>query len=215
MSSSLNCVFCKNSDVDLLLFTEETLKKCRVILKHRKDHNLKFKDVVLPGDFLESGDHRQCYKSFTGLNKKYYLPKNKSIEKSTPKDEFINVVENSSVESSTTVQLNIPTIEPEASTSQHFNPTTTLIPDSITIPSPSILPELVEPVSSNVQDHIEQLENIDLFSDSNIEVDTDVNNTPQSFTCIYCDQKTKKHKSKRLPLISSDHQAFISRVKEL
>lgn len=214
MASPLNCVFCKNSDVNLILFTEETFKKCLVVLKHRIEHNLKFKDVVLPGDLFESGYHRQCYKSFTGLNKKYYLPKNKSIEKSTSTEKSLNIAENLSVESSTTVELEIRSIEPEASTSQDFNSTTTLIPDPITIPSPSILPELVEPVSSNAKDHIEHLENIDLLSNSNIEVDTEVSNTQNSLTSIYCGQKTKKHKSKRLPLISSDHTVFLSKVKE-
>lgn len=76
MASPSICVFCKYSDENLILFTEETLKKCRVVLKHRIEHNLKFKDVVLPGDLFESDYHRQCYKSLTGLNKKYYLPKN-------------------------------------------------------------------------------------------------------------------------------------------
>ncbi|CAG5101832.1 Protein of unknown function [Cotesia congregata] len=120
--------------------------------------------------------------------------------------------------SSTAAKLDIPSsIEPEASTSQHFISTTTCKrykPDPLIISSPSILPELVEPVSSNVKDHIELLENIDLLSDNNIEVDTDVSNTQKSLTCIYCDQKSKRHKSKRLSLISSDHKVFLSRVKE-
>ncbi|KAF9797805.1 hypothetical protein SFRURICE_018000 [Spodoptera frugiperda] len=54
-------------DESLILFTDETLKKCRVILKHRKIHNLKYKDVMLPTNALEAGFHRRCYKSFTGL----------------------------------------------------------------------------------------------------------------------------------------------------
>lgn len=66
MAELLKCVFCENSDVNLILFTEETLKKCQTILKHRKEHNLKFKNIVLPADLYESGYHRQCYKSFTG-----------------------------------------------------------------------------------------------------------------------------------------------------
>lgn len=51
---------------------DETLKKCQVILKQRKILNLKYKDVVLPVELFESGYHRHCYKSFTGLMKKYY-----------------------------------------------------------------------------------------------------------------------------------------------
>ncbi|CAH2103950.1 unnamed protein product [Euphydryas editha] len=184
MASLVNCVFCKDSDVSLILFAQETLKRCQVILKHRKEHNLKFKDVVLPGDLFESGYHRQCYKSFTGLNKKYFLPKSKSIIKSNSEEKLSNITENSSVESSTTVELDIASIEPEASTSQHSNSTTDFLPDPITIPSPSILPESVETVFPNVQDDIEHLENIDLLSDSNTEVDTGVSNTQKSITCI-------------------------------
>ena len=55
------------------MFTEEMLKKCQVTLKHRKEHNFKFKDDVLPVDLLDSGYHRQSYKSFKELMKKYYL----------------------------------------------------------------------------------------------------------------------------------------------
>lgn len=69
MAELLSCVFCNNSDLNLTLFTEETLQKCRTVLKHRKEHNLKFKDVFLPVNFFESGYHRQCYKSFTELIK--------------------------------------------------------------------------------------------------------------------------------------------------
>ncbi|XP_035456475.2 anoctamin-5 isoform X2 [Spodoptera frugiperda] len=67
MALNLKCVFCQKYDESLILFTDETLKKCRVILKHRKIHNLKYKDVMLPTNALEAGFHRRCYKSFTGL----------------------------------------------------------------------------------------------------------------------------------------------------
>ena len=73
MANLLNCVFCNNSDQNLILFTEETLKKCKIILKLRKGHKLKFKNVVLPVELFESDYHRQFYKSFTGLMKKYYV----------------------------------------------------------------------------------------------------------------------------------------------
>ncbi|GFS69367.1 hypothetical protein TNCV_4011751 [Trichonephila clavipes] len=91
MAESLNCVFCKNSDVNLILFTEETFEKCRTIVKHRKEHNLKFKDVVLPTDLFESGYHGQGYKSFTGLMKKYRSSKASTTEKSTPEENFENI----------------------------------------------------------------------------------------------------------------------------
>lgn len=52
----------------LTLFTEEMLQKCRTGLKYRKEHNLNYNDVL-----IESGYHRQCYMSFTGLIRKYDL----------------------------------------------------------------------------------------------------------------------------------------------
>lgn len=213
MANLLNCVFCNNCDENLILFTEETLKKCRVILQHRKEHNLKFKDVVLPGELFESGYHRNCYKSFTGLNKKYYLPKNTATEKANSTEKLLSIAENLSTDISTTVELDTQCIQPEASTSQHFNPAAAVIPDTTTIPSPSVLPELVEPDFPRLEEYIDHPENIDSLSDSNTAVDIDVNNSPNNLTCIYCDQKTKKHKSKRLPLITSDKNVFLSKAK--
>jgi hypothetical protein len=71
---SLKCVFCKKSHDKIILFSIETLKKCQTILKQRTIHNLKFKDVFLPDDLYEKGYHRECYKCFTVLPKKYYSP---------------------------------------------------------------------------------------------------------------------------------------------
>ncbi|KAL4702142.1 hypothetical protein ACJJTC_019418 [Scirpophaga incertulas] len=173
MANLLNCVFCNNCDENLILFTEETLKKCRVILQHRKEHNLKFKDVVLPGELFESGYHRNCYKSFTGLNKKYYLPKNTATEKANSTEKLLSIAENLSTDISTTVELDTQCIQPEASTSQHFNPAAAVIPDTTTIPSPSVLPELVEPDFPRLEEYIDHPENIDSLSDSNTAVDID------------------------------------------
>lgn len=89
MTQLLDCVFCEESDKNLVLLTDETLKKCRVIVKQRKLHNLKYKDVVLPVELFEGGYHRQCYKSFTGLIKKYYSEKVEASGKSTQKKKFI------------------------------------------------------------------------------------------------------------------------------
>lgn len=54
MAELLNCVFCKNSNEKLILFSEDTLKKCEKILKLSKEHNLKYKDV-LPIELFHSG----------------------------------------------------------------------------------------------------------------------------------------------------------------
>lgn len=68
----LKCTFCKQSHDKLILFSEETLKKCKNVLKQRIIHTLKFKDVVLLDDLYDNGYHRECYKNFTALPNKYF-----------------------------------------------------------------------------------------------------------------------------------------------
>ena len=159
MAELLKCVFCKCSDINLIMFTEEMLKKCQVILKHRKEHNLKFKDVVLPVDLFESGYHRQCFKPFTGLMEKYYLPKSKSIEKSIVNEKSPNITDPSTACSSTS-ELVMQSIEPESSNlqpSQVIDP----IPDPNTIPEPTIIPKLIGLVPTTSQNISVQVENDD------------------------------------------------------
>ena len=53
----------------ITLFRKETLEKCRFILALRKQHDLKYKNVVLlvaVGSFY--GFHLNCYKRFTALS---------------------------------------------------------------------------------------------------------------------------------------------------
>ena len=53
----------------ITLFRKETLEKCRFILALRKQHDLKYKNVVLlvaVGSFY--GFHLSCYKRFTALS---------------------------------------------------------------------------------------------------------------------------------------------------
>lgn len=70
----LKCTFCNKSNDKLMLFSWETLNKSKIILKQRIIHNLKYKEVLLPmpDDLYDSAYHRECYKSFTALPKKYY-----------------------------------------------------------------------------------------------------------------------------------------------
>ncbi|KAL4720796.1 hypothetical protein ACJJTC_018201 [Scirpophaga incertulas] len=76
--------------------------------------------------------YENCYKSFTGLNKKYYLPKNTATEKANSTEKLLSIAENLSTDISTTVELDTQCIQPEASTSQHFNPAAAVIPDTTT-----------------------------------------------------------------------------------
>lgn len=79
------CFVCKKSDEHIIIFSEETLKKCQTILKLRKIHNLKYRDIILPSEYTESGYHRVCYKVFTGLMKKYFTSQPLSAEKKRKK----------------------------------------------------------------------------------------------------------------------------------
>ena len=73
MSSEIKCVFCNSQkDQKCTLFSEETLKRCEIILHQRKFHNLKYKDVILPTEIYDSGYHTKCYSAFTALKQKYH-----------------------------------------------------------------------------------------------------------------------------------------------
>lgn len=179
MAELLNCGFCNNSGDKLILFTEETLKKCQTILKLRKEHNLKFKDVVLPVELYESGYHRQCYKSFTGLMKKYYVKKSS------------NVTEDSSSAFSSR-SPSTQGIEPQPLISQPSSPAAALLPDPSTISQSTVLYDLTEPAPCTSKDNNEQLENVDSTSEINIPVEDEASIKSKDVCCIFCDQKTKK-----------------------
>ncbi|GFQ72053.1 hypothetical protein TNCT_479581 [Trichonephila clavata] len=75
MEDTLFCSVCNKSDGKIILFSEETLRKCRTVLKIRKKYNLKYKDITLPDEYIGNGYHRECYKAFTGVMKKYLTSK--------------------------------------------------------------------------------------------------------------------------------------------
>lgn len=85
MGDVLICFICKESSGKIILFSEETLKKCQTILKIRKKHNLKYKNITLPNEYTDSGYHRECYKAFTGLMKKYFSSEPVNSEKNSEK----------------------------------------------------------------------------------------------------------------------------------
>ena len=53
--NKLSCFICKKSEGKLILFSEETLKKCQTVLKVRKKHKLKYENVILPDEFTDGG----------------------------------------------------------------------------------------------------------------------------------------------------------------
>lgn len=187
MASSFNCAFCGSSDENLILFSDDTLKKCRNILLARKKHNLKHKDVVLPVDSLESGYHRQCYKSFTALMKKYM---------------------------SQTSQTQVESTEPQPSSIQSPHPVSILLPAHATIDHPTAIPELSEPAPSTSQENIMVLEDLNVTFGSDVSTEREIDNEPKNSICIFCDQKTKKHRTKRQPLHCTEKEKFISTLIE-
>lgn len=193
MAELLKCVFCDNSGEKLILFSEETLKKCRTILELRKKHNLKFKDITLPVDLYESGYHRQCYKSFTGLMKKYYESKGTNAAKSTSKEKTSNVT------------------DPQLPISQPSSPAAALLPDPSTTSEPTVITDVIKPVPSTSQDNSAQRENVYSTTESNISVEEEIISNFEDLSCIFCSQKTKKHKSKRQSLFSTDKEKFLSK----
>ncbi|KAK9886263.1 hypothetical protein WA026_015774 [Henosepilachna vigintioctopunctata] len=159
--AKLKCTFLKSHD-KLISFTEEIFKKCEIVLQHRVTHNLKFKDVVLPKDLYDNGYHRECYKNFTALPKKYYsaIPgKSKnSKNKSLP-----SIVDKPFAASTSSLPCNTSTnSDPStASTSSEQNnstaPDSDLLSNSISasaIPEPTVISE------PNVDESIEFLKMI-------------------------------------------------------
>ncbi|KAK0071856.1 hypothetical protein PV325_012250, partial [Microctonus aethiopoides] len=112
MGDVLICAFCKKSSDEILLFSEETLKKCKTILQLRKKHNLKYHDVISPREYTDGGYHGRCYKSFTGLMKKYYTPSTSSQKANIEKTSVSTSTENSFSATSIATKSLLPISEP-------------------------------------------------------------------------------------------------------
>lgn len=98
MADNLKCVICASEkDEKVLLFSEETLKKCQRILDLRKHHNLKYKDVILPSDLYDCGYHRSCYRVFTALKTKFYETKDTKIKDVAPSTSQSNTLSTESL----------------------------------------------------------------------------------------------------------------------
>lgn len=209
------CFVCKKSGEDLVIFSEETFKKCQTILKLRKIHNLKYKNIILPGEYIDNRYHRSCYKAFTGLMKNYFSNEPVSTKKIKRKKQISSVLTcNSSPTSSSTLQsssvpldlesqiksqeiLRSQSIGAQPSTSQdesYLQPVPTESPTTsqvIKISPPK------SPQSSTLQDHSNSSEPD--VSDNNISIqdmiissDNIVGNNDNEIVCIFCDRKKKK-----------------------
>lgn len=186
MADKLNCVFCNNTSGNVILFAEEILRKCNTILKLRKEHNLKYKDIILPVEVADNGYHRQCYKSFMGLMKKYYATK------------------------STTAEESIWTNKPTSTITERSSTAASLIPESTT---QLVKPQASSSLENvDVFEFVNVSENLDLTSELNIPSQGDEITEDNSIVCLFCNQKKKKHRSAFQPLHETDKEKFKSSI---
>lgn len=83
----------------------------------------------------------------------------------------------------------------------------------IVISEPRVELELLEPVSSHFEEPFMSSECVVDSPSHNISLEKDVNRD-ENHLCIYCDQKTKKQKLKRLPLHTCDKNDFLKKLSE-
>ena len=220
------CFVCNKSGEDLITFSEETLKKCQTILKFRKIHNLKYKNIILPDEYTDSGYHRACYKTFTGLMKKYCTFEPYSAEKKRVKKQISGVVAGNSA----SISLSIPVLSSEAPDSQ-FSPTefsTTpqqILQSQLIDAQPStssqltpISDESLDPQSLTLQDNNYILEsnigdNNTVTPGSNIVFESVGSKNDNEVVCIFCNKEKKKVRSSLVPLHAADVHKFKDSVR--
>ncbi|GFR07011.1 hypothetical protein TNCT_628861 [Trichonephila clavata] len=240
MENTLICFVCNKSDGKIILFSEETLRKCRTVLKIRKKYNLKYKDIILPDEYIGNGYHRQCYKAFTGVMKKYLTSKPVNSTKNSEKQKSVSV---SAYNSSPTPPL-IPELTAEPSCLQSLTtessiisqsklisnfieskPTTfqvnrhlqNLPTESSSILQPSLIFDSIKLQSTTSQENIEIFEpdvsdNNDSTEDANILNENDASTNNYQIVCVFCNREHKKLHSKMLPLHKADTNQFKSSV---
>lgn len=117
------------------------------------------------------------------------------MENLPKKKNSLNIAEDTSTVSTPSP----PTISIVGDSSTVFtsSPATSLLPESIVIPKPAVTSELPEPASSNSEGHCVQPEHaVDSPSQRNVSLESNVSIDENVKTCIFCNQKTQKHRSK-------------------
>ncbi|CAH1100622.1 unnamed protein product [Psylliodes chrysocephalus] len=163
---------------------------------------------------------------FTALPKKVLFCNFRKTKKMQKKKNASSIGENTSVPSTSTLPTN-PTVNndaytPSASSQQTYSTVTdsdiasnsslgSTVPEPVVIPKPAV--ELVsnEPVLSFSEESPVVFECIVDSTPHNISFESDVN-TDENHACIYCGQKTKRHKLKRLPLHACDKNSFLNKL---
>ncbi|CAD6204786.1 GSCOCG00002977001-RA-CDS [Cotesia congregata] len=193
MAKVLNCVFCSNSSEEMVLFSEQMLKRCKRVLNYRKEHNLKYKDVVLPNREYEGGYHKGCQKLFTALMKKYCSSKSnkpKSVKKKVSNDSE-DLCRETLVH-----KLSTQSIEPSP---------VTLTPSPIKLLVPVIRLERIHVKPSTSREN-EQLENTNLSFEIKTRPEYKRN------ICIYCDRTYKTYRQNKQRLYSTEKDQFLLKI---
>lgn len=227
--NKLSCFICKKSEGKLILLSEETLKKCQTVLKVRKKHNLKYANIILPDEYTDGGYHRECHKTFTGVNKQYYnsepadLKKKKrvnkksfSVDNSSPDTPVVpelttELATKSPTPSDQTLFSELIELQPSTSAEQsHSSPQhtelsaisqSTLTSESEVLQSTSYQknPEISKPDVDEVNDAIE---------DVNTQPENVGSSNDSPIVCIFCNKRKKKVRSKMLPLHAAETNQF-------
>ncbi|KAH0545896.1 uncharacterized protein LOC123269827 [Cotesia glomerata] len=196
MAKVLNCVFCSNSSEEVVLFSEQMLKQCKRVLNYRKEHNLKYKDVVLPNREYEGGYHKGCQKLFTALMKKYC--RYKSNKPKSVKKRVLNDSEYLCQETSVH-KLSTQSIEQSS---------VTLTPSPIKLLVPVIRLERIKlnQVKPSTFRENEQLENTNSSSEIKTRPEYKRN------ICIYCDRTYKTYRQNKQRLYTTEKDKFLLKI---
>ena len=195
----LKCVFCSAVKTDkLILFSEETMSKCRKILRLRKLHDLKYKDIILPDEMFDAAYHSSCYKTFTALKRKFF---------------------------STDVQKKLPS-QPSTSSSGIQQPSTSS--DNLIISDKVVHDSLVEDVSvteteeagkeieAEAEQPLEEGTSEVLVEASTVQTYDPAVSTNSNFWGVFCNKKKKQKRSKNEPLRISEKEfekSILSKLK--
>ncbi|KAK0174239.1 hypothetical protein PV327_011124, partial [Microctonus hyperodae] len=201
MAGELNCAFCNlNSEENVNIFSEENFRKCQTILRLRKLHNLKYSDVILPREYLDSGYHRSCYKTFTALKKIYYdTTKSKKQDTSQCSSEFIkHSLQQSTSQPSTSADVeniiedvSVDSAVQEVVTQKFGQPTADAIVEDVVHESPECTSL---PLDASTEDDAVTVGNMN--------------------SCIFCNQSFKKHRSKHQALHRTQKEKLESTIEE-
>lgn len=208
MGDTSYCFVCNKSDGKIILFTEKALRKCQTVLKVRIKHNLKYKDIILPDD-TANGYHRECYKLFTGVKKKYLI--------SEPDDCTNNSETQKSASVPKDISLSISSLIPTLKTEpfyllSHSTESSKTLHSSLTFTSDSLGVQTATSQEYIVKCERDVIESNDSTQDTNISPEKEANDINYENVCVFCDKKNKSKKSKMLPLHKADSNQFKSSV---